>query len=154
MKQLKVNKILIIMSCLLLVSCNNKDDIDEIFTGKIWYIHGACFNGVRLNSEIKAFYEEKNSYFLSFSASSNFTSSSFSGKFSTGSDFSGTWLANGSSRMLTLQVYRQPPLSTTLDRNLYTVLKNIKKYSGDSNVLTLYQDDDNYILFNSYPRTE
>lgn len=125
------------------ISCDTSDDIDLIFIGKTWYMMGGKLNGTELNSEVSNFYEQGSSgYQLSFQ------SDAFVGELTPGKKFSGTWKADGKTRDLSLKIKNEASLSSTFDHNIYAVLKDIKYYSGDSKVMTIYADKNNYLRLN------
>lgn len=125
------------------VSCSLEDDIDEMFIGKTWHIVGGELNGQSLNGpDVNHFYADANSYRIIFN------SNSFSGTLANGDSFSGTWVADGKSRSIRLNVKQQPQLETPFERNVYNVLKNVTYYEGDSEILTLCKDKENFIRMN------
>lgn len=125
-------------------SCLREDDINEIFVGKTWYMVGGELNGQALNTEVKSFYQEgAQAYNITFQANT------FTGTLSSGSTFSGHWNVDAKSRRLSLIINKAANTSLTFDHNIYAVVKNINYYEGDSNVLILYQDRENFIRLNN-----
>ncbi len=138
------NYIYILTMTLLCVSCSKEDDLNELFIGKKWLMTGATINGNVMNSEVKNLYQSGTSaYFI------NFATSSFNGTLSEGTNISGNWSADGEKKSMTLSITQTSGNISVFDKNLYTILKNIKKYEGDSNIMILKQDDDNYIRFSA-----
>lgn len=142
--------ILSLLSLLALASCVREDDIDEIFTDRSWYMIGGELNDVALNSEVKSFYRDENdrpygrtAYYVHFSKDN------FSIMLSPGEEYVGTWKADGRNRTLMMHIKNVHSPSKTFDRNIYSVLKNIKYYEGDTNYIILYADKNNFIRLNN-----
>lgn len=127
----------------MLSGCTTGDDIEEIFVGHTWYMTGAKINGQKLNTDVKIFYQVKNTYFLSF-ANNNVEC-----VLSASNNIRGTWLANGNRHEISLNLSQKLPSENNFDRSLYNILCQVKTYKGDSNVVTLYADKDNTITFSS-----
>lgn len=147
---LQRNGIALICSVLMIVaglfsSCNDEDDIEEIFIGKTWYMNGATVNGLRLNSEVKNFYTEANdgAYYITFS------NGTFNGMMSAGDPFSGTWKADGKKQTITLDVKNAPNVSSTFDRQIYSIVKSTTSYSSGSDFMKLKADKQNEVYFGS-----
>lgn len=139
----KLHLIIYITLSLLAISCAPVDDIDEIFVGKTWYMTGGRLNSQDLNKEVKTFYESgKETYKI------HFQENVFTGTLSTGKTFTGRWNADPKSRNLSMIITKDAETNSTFDRNIYTVLKGIRYYEGDSNYLIIYSDKDNYIRLN------
>lgn len=47
------------LTLLAVASCKNEDDVEEIFTGKTWYMNGLVINGITSSEETKKFYTEE-----------------------------------------------------------------------------------------------
>ena len=133
----------ITLTLLILSACDREDDIDEIFTGKTWYMNGARISGKKLNSEISNFYTAagKNAYYISFS------SKTFKGSLSEGADFSGTWSANGKKQTVKLNITSAPTLSNQFDKDIYKIISSITAYQSGSDFLWLKKNSDNYVMF-------
>ncbi len=133
------------VSSVLMAGCDNEDDIDELFIGKTWYIRGATFNGTSINGEnVKELYAVPNTYKISFS------SGTFNGTLVSGSSFRGIWHADGKSRNLTLKIQQQSGIEINrLSQQIFDVINNATRYSGDSNVMQIYKDNTNFILLSS-----
>lgn len=147
---LQRNGIALICTVLMLVaglfsSCNDEDDIEEIFIGKTWYMNGANVNGLRLNSEVKNFYTEANegAYYITFS------NGTFNGMMSAGDPFSGTWKADGKKQTITLEVKNAPNVSSTFDRQIFSIVKSSTSYSSGSDFMKLKADKQNEVFFGS-----
>lgn len=130
---------------LLAVSCSLEDDINEIFVSKTWYMTGGRLNSQDLNKDVKNFYSDagRNAYNI------HFVEGKFTGTLSTGLNFEGRWNVNPKTQDLSLVFTKEPNVSETFDHNIYSVLKNIKYYEGDSNYLILYSDKNNFIRLNN-----
>lgn len=136
----KLHLIIFIAVSLLAVSCAPVDDINEIFVGKTWYMTGGRLNSQDLNKEVKTFYEAgTETYKL------HFQDNIFTGTLAAGKTFSGRWNVDAKSRNLSMTITKEAETSSTFDHNIYTVLKGIRYYEGDSNYLIIYSDKDNYI---------
>lgn len=131
----------VILVCVACAACSTDDDIDEIFIGKTWYMSGGKLNGTDFSKdEVSSLYVNKDSYWIVFS------NTSFNGKLSAGTSFSGTWTADGDHRSLKLNITSQENCEEmVLDRNIFHVLKNVCRYKGDANILEIFSDDDSYI---------
>ena len=130
------------LTLLTLTACSREDDIEEIFTGKTWYMNGAIINGMRLNSDVTNFYTDagEGAYYITFSGST------FNGELSDGNVFSGTWSANGKNQTITLQFTTSPNADTVFDQQLRSVLTSISNYSSGADFLQLKKDGHN-VLF-------
>lgn len=128
-----------------LCSCDDDvDDIDIIFNDKKMKITGCVYNGVGLNGErVKEFYS--NPYYVEF-----FSSGAFQCVLTDGSDVSGYWSAGGEERKVKFDVRSvRDADKTTLSRQVFEILKNATRYSGDSNVMKIYKDSGNYLILNA-----
>jgi len=134
----------LLISLVLFSSCSREDDIEEIFVGKTWYMVGGELNGQALNTEVKSFYDSGKTCYLI-----NFQANTFTGTLSSGTTFSGRWNVNAKTRALSLTISNDANPSIPFDRNIYSVLKKISYYEGDSNILILYQDRENFIRLNN-----
>lgn len=133
---------IILALALSVASCERKDDIDEIFVGKTWYMMSGTYNAQALDT--KGFFTYATEGFQL-----NFQASNFSGVLSPGVSFSGTWSADGKNRNLSLRISQGASAGSTFDHNVYAVLKDINYYEGDSNYLILYKDKVNFIRFST-----
>ena len=125
---------------LCLTACRQEDDIEEIFTGKTWYITSGCVQGHPLaGDDIKTLCQDSQAYLVSFSQDT------FTGVLSSGTTYSGTWEADGKSRSFSLAVRQEATPQSQLDRHIYNTLRGTVRYEGDTNIIHLYADDANYI---------
>ncbi len=135
-----------VMLALVFQACSDDgDDVEMIFTGKdkSWYVTGLMYNGVGLNGEeVKEFYS--NPYYLKFD------NNSVSGALATGSELVGYWSADGDSRRLTIKIQHYTAgKATPLSTKVFDIIKNATSYSGDSNVMKIKKDANNYIMLNA-----
>ena len=133
--------VLSILVCSVVAACSSDDDIDEIFIGKTWYMSGGKLNGVNFSQDdLSSLYVNKDSYWIAF------TNSTFNGRLSAGTSFSGTWTADGKHRTLKLNITSAENCDAiVLDRNIFQILKNVNRYKGDANIIEIFSDDDSYI---------
>ena len=142
---MKVMKTLLALTVMLLAltACNNEDDIDEIFVGKIWYMTGIVINGTTSSEETKNFYKDTdaNCYYITFS------SGTFQGKLSSGVAFSGTWQANGKNQTITFNLKEKPNPDALFDKQLINILSNVHSYSSGADFMHLSDNNQNTIRF-------
>ena len=134
-----------LLSVFTLVACSTDDDINDIFIGKTWYMSGGKLNGTDFTKDqVSSLYVNKDSYWIIFSQGT------FTGKLSTNTSFSGNWEADGGHRRLTMNVTSSVNCEeSVLDANIFRVIKNVTRYSGDSNILEIFSDDNSYINMGS-----
>ena len=136
--------LIVLLPVLIATSCSSSDDLDAIFYGKTWYIHGVTINGKKVVSEIKEIYETPGTYQI------NFTPSTFTGILTSGSTISGTWSADGKKQSIMLHFDKQDGVNQTeLSSNIFQILKSATSYSGDVNVLKISKDKNNFIELSS-----
>ena len=128
-----------------LVACSSDDDIDDIFIGKTWFMSGGKLNGTDFTKEqVSSLYANKDTYWIVFSKGT------FSGKLSTNTSFNGTWEADGKHRTMKMNVTNSVNCEeSVLDANMFRVIKNVSRYSGDANILEIFSDDNSYINMGS-----
>lgn len=132
--------IAILSSCLL--SCERKDDIEEIFTNKTWYMNGKVFNGLKANSEIKTFYEYgSNAYFIHFSQES------FNCVLSPNVQLSGTWQADGKAQTIHLSFNEKPMNLQPFDAQIFEIISSAKEYRSGADFMDIIKDRNNKMLF-------
>lgn len=135
-----------LVCCTFFSNCENSDDIEEIFIGKNWKIHGATFNGVAINGKVvNELYSSTDSYWINFSVTT------FEGKLQLGNYIRGIWSADGKSKAIQIKIKTNLDInSSTLGQQIYQVLDKATSYSGDSNVLTIYQDRNNFVRLSKH----
>lgn len=134
-----------VLAAVLFSSCSEDgDDLNELFADKKFKITGCVYNGVNINGmEVKEFYS--NPYYLELNAGGSFKCELVSGSLVTG-----TWRADGENRLMVLNVMNSDGTDkSVLSRQVFEVLRNVGSYSGDSNVMKLYKDKNNFLTLNS-----
>lgn len=142
MKRLLYFLSIVVATVLIVSSCSREDDIDEIFTDKTWRMTGATLNGKIWGGEkVRGFYSDPNpsAYTISFA------SGTFTGMLSSGATFGGTWSANGKEQTIKMNFSKLPALEKEFDREVFSIVKGIKYYRGDSRNIEFHADKDNYI---------
>ncbi len=144
MKQ-KTYILLAIISCLLLASCENDDDVTEIFVGNRFKITGITYNGTKVIKDVDQFYESDNIYYITFNAIT------FQGVLQAGTSIEGSWKADGNGRSFNMIFNSSSNLTgaNTMCDMVYNVLKNATSYSGDKNVIKIIKDNNSYIELSS-----
>lgn len=124
-------------------SCEDEgDDVSEIFVDKKFKITGCVYNGVNVNGEeTKKFYS--NPYYI------DFRSGTFVAELANGRKLSGGWTADGDSRGMRFDIRQSEGEDDVLSRKVYEIMKNIRNYSGDANVIKLYRDGNNFLILNA-----
>lgn len=135
--------IMAVLCSLATASCDNEDDISDIFVGRTWYITGATVNGKSIDGdELKEIYAQADSYHLTF------TATAFSGCLVAGSTLSGSWTADGKHQTISFQIKDAKNVeSSTVSRNIYYILRDAASYKGDVNELRIYKDSQNFVRF-------
>ncbi len=134
--------IFILATLLLMCGCNKEDDLSEIFSGR-FKITGYRYNGVCENDKLKEMNKNLNLYCITFSGNT------FTGILNEGETFNGSWTAIPVSREFRVGMNGAVPTSTELGRMVINILNNASGYSGDHNVMRIYQDKSNYIDLDS-----
>lgn len=139
----RLGGIIFALIVLAVASCDNEDDIADIFVGRTWYVTGATVNGQSIDGdELKEIYSQADSYHLTF------TTTAFSGCLVAGSTLSGTWTADGKNHTISLQIKDAANVeSSTVSRNIYYILRGATSYKGDVNELRIYKDSQNFVRF-------
>lgn len=136
---------LVIMLAVALTWCSCEDegdDVSEIFVDKKFKITGCVYNGVNVNGEeAKKFYS--NPYYI------DFKSGTFVAELANGRKLSGGWTADGDSRGMRFDIRQSEGEDDVLSRKVYEIMKNIRNYSGDANVIKLYRDGNNFLILNA-----
>lgn len=140
---------------LLLTGCNQKDDVNEIFSsGQTWhwsnsYSTSDCkddnnFNSTLTRDEVAKINDSQDSYNIIFKEDGTVegNGSNFS--------FTGTWSANGEDQSFSIQL-KPSGNRSGLDKTFYDEISNAKFYRGSSRTIKLFNLDKNhYIQF--YPK--
>lgn len=142
-------------------SCNDEDDIVEIFTGKTWKMSRLTDNEKNAPQFYKGIWNSESERLKSMEylhREGNFTMT-FEGSEINGeidgtqvvirgiqSTMTGTWNANGKDNTLKLHLKKTEGSETDpLAKAFMTAIKNVYKYEGDVNQLTLYYKHDQNI---------
>lgn len=135
--------VLMLSAALMWCSCEDEgDDVDEIFVDKKFKITGCVYNGVNVNGEeAKKFYS--NPYYI------DFKNGTFVSELASGRKVSGGWTADGESREMKFSVRQSEGEDDVLSRKVYEILKNVRSYSGDANVVKLCKDGNNFLILNA-----
>lgn len=134
-------------------SCNNEDDVEEIFASGTWYVTN-YFTKANWNkrngdpkykptdNEGRKALEIIQKFTLNFKDDGTFAGSMQS------SNFKGTWEADGKKRTVRLTIDGNPNTSSNYSQEFIETLQNVEFYSGDSNYLMLGPEDKrSYIQF-------
>lgn len=151
---MKLKKMLYLLCALLFLgSCNNEDDIQEIFVSGTWNV---------VNYFTKADWEKRNGEpvykqdnqegWESLKVISTFTltfsdDGTFKGTMQN-LNFEGSWNADAKKRSIHLMINGSPNTSNRFNKEFIETLKEVAFYQGDSNVLMLGPSDKrSYIQF-------
>lgn len=137
--------LIVLVPTLIATSCDNDDDLNEIFQGKTWKITGATIKGQSINGdEVKSLYTQTGTYTLTFSGQT------FAGTLAAGSALSGTWKANGGKHTIQFTITdAHDTESTRLSADIYDIITRATTYSGDANILSIRVDEHNFIRLSS-----
>lgn len=134
-------------------SCNDEDNVEEIFTDKTWKLTFIALEGqtkqfdfwdgnetARKNSMEKL--GKEGNFKLTFEGTTDdsLIKGSFSGQ-AISTTVSGSWSANGKSNSLSISLSKNPSESDVLGRAFLNGLKNAFRYEGDVNNLYIYYKD-------------
>ena len=122
-------------------SCNNEDDVEEIFASGTWYVanYFGKANWDKRNGEPKykpidadgrKALDIIHGFNITFKADGTFTGSIQNG------NIEGTWQADGKDRTVNIR-FTKTPSSTSYNDEFRDALENAIFYQGDSNVLLL-----------------
>ena len=132
-------------------SCNNEDNVDEIFISGTWNVvnYFGKANWEKKNGDpVYKMYEKEGEQALSVISKFTLTFSengTFGGTMQNAS-FGGKWKADGKERTIRLTFNGSPNTSTYFNREFIKYLKEAAFYQGDSNVLLLgSQEKKSYI---------
>lgn len=149
--------LLLLLACLpLWSSCNNEDDVIEIFTGKTWkltrlttqgssarFLPGLWNNETAYNKSIESLNQTGN-YILNFDGielNGELTNATVNGR-GINRTVDGTWQVDGAKKTLTINVRGSGVAETDpLAKEFINGLSKISRYDGDSQSLTLYYEE-------------
>ena len=133
--------IYILLTTILCSACSREDDVDEIFPGKTWYMSGIVVNGITSSQETAQFYQEDNTYYISFS------SGTFKGVLSSGVNISGTYTADGKHQSISFTLDAPSSSLSQFDLQIYNRLKGMTAYSSGADWLHLGDANGNRLIF-------
>ena len=121
----------------MVVSCNNSDDINEIFIGHNWQLTYIEEGGIR------RWPSQENSYSLMFGENS------FNATTPGGGSISGRWSANGKTRQFSCTSIRIEGISTTdtIARQMVEMFRNARTYDGDIHYLQIIKEKNHLMQF-------
>lgn len=144
---MKLKNILYILCALpFLWSCNDEDDVNEIFASGPWYVVN-YFTKVDWNKRNGEPYYKADTgegqdalkviqlFTLTFSNDGTYQGTMQNAK------FEGTWSADGKDRSIRLTIKGSPNTSSRFNKQLIETLNEATFYQGDSNVLMLGPSD-------------
>ena len=139
----------------LLLSCNNADDIDEIFISGTWNV-GNFYNGGdwhKTNDGARpTFTKEEDIKALNALTVSFLKDGLLQGHIATG-PFTGKWAADGEKRTISITNLKYSGNPTGKSKQLIDALKKAAYYKGDSNYLKLAPEDKkSYVQLGHYSK--
>lgn len=137
----------------LLCSCNNEDDINEIFISGTWNV-GNFYNGgdwSKVNDGARPVYTQEDDFKALNAMTVTFLEDgSLQGKLNNGT-FTAKWSADGKDRTLSITNLKTTATPSGKAKQLIEALKNAAYYKGDSKVLKIApQDKKSYVQFGHY----
>ena len=127
----------------LLCSCNNEDDIDEIFISGTWNV-GNFYNGGdwhRVNDGARPVYTKEEDFkALNVMTVTFLEDGTIQGKLNVGT-FTANWQADGKGRTLSITNLKTTTPPTGKGKQLIDALKNAAYYKGDSKYLKIAPED-------------
>ena len=139
----------------LLCSCNNEDDINEIFISGIWNV-GNFYNGGdwnKVNDGARpAYTKEEDLKALNYMTVTFLEDGSLQGRLNNGT-FTAKWSANGEDRTLSITNLKTTATPSGKAKQLIEVLKNAAYYKGDKNYLKIAPSDKkSYVQLGHYSK--
>ncbi len=132
------------------VSCNNEDNIDEIFVSGVWKVvnfYGANDWGSLNDGGRPVFIAEADLKVIKQLSMTFHDDGSLQGTF-VGGSFAGKWSANGKDRTICISNITTNNTPSGISLTFINSLKVVAHYKGDSNYLKLAPEDRNsYIQF-------
>ncbi|MBO4664819.1 MAG: DUF4847 family protein [Bacteroidaceae bacterium] len=135
--------ILYILSLVMVVltSCTREDDINEIFLSKCWYINGIRHDGKEAEKEdMQAIFQNGQDCYRIV-----FNDGTFIATLSPTKVVTGRWSADGKKQALHFYNVDAPSNLSTLDNEFVEIIQKATSYEGDSNVLLIKKDRNNFI---------
>lgn len=137
-----------------LASCNNEDDINEIFVSGTWNV-GNFYNGGKwhkTNDGARVSYtkeediKELNALTITF-----LEDGTIQGRIGTGGNLSANWNANGKERTISITNLKTTGTPSGKSKELVNALKEAAYYKGDSRYLKLAPSDQkSYVQLGHY----
>ena len=139
----------------LLCSCNNEDDINEIFISGIWNV-GNFYNGGdwnKVNDGARpAYTKEEDLKALNYMTVTFLEDGSLQGRLSNGT-FTAKWSANGEDRTLSITNLKTTATPSGKAKQLIEALKNAAYYKGDKYYLKIAPSDKkSYVQLGHYSK--
>lgn len=139
----------------LLCSCNNEDDINEIFISGIWNV-GNFYNGGdwnKVNDGARpAYTKEEDLKALNYMTVTFLEDGSLQGRLNN-STFTAKWSANGEDRTLSITNLKTTATPSGKAKQLIEALKNAAYYKGDKNYLKIAPSDKkSYVQLGHYSK--
>lgn len=139
----------------LLCSCNNEDDINEIFISGIWNV-GNFYNGGdwnKVNDGARpAYTKEEDLKALNYMTVTFLEDGSLQGRLNNGT-FTAKWSANGEDRTLSITNLKTTATPSGKAKQLIEALKNAAYYKGDKNYLKIAPSDKkSYVQLGHYSK--
>lgn len=137
----------------LMYSCNNEDDIDEIFISGIWNV-GNFYNGGdwnKVNDGARPVYTKEEDFkALNYLTVTFLEDGTLQGRMNNGT-FTANWDANGKDRTLSITNIKTTATPSGMSKQLIDALQNAAYYKGDSRYLKIAaQDKKSYVQLGHY----
>ena len=151
---MKLKHLLYILLALpLLCSCNNEDDVNEIFSSGTWNV-GNFYNGGdwnKVNDGARAVYTNgEDIRALNYLTVTFLEDGTLQGRMNNGT-FTANWSANGKDRTISITQLKTTATPSGKSKQLVEALKNAAYYKGDINYLKLPpQDKKSYVQLGHY----
>lgn len=136
-----------------LCSCNNEDDINEIFISSTWNV-GNFYNGGdwnKVNDGARPVYTQEDDFkALNYMTVTFLEDGSLQGRLNNGT-FTAKWSADGKDRTLSITNLKTTATPTGKGKQLIDALQNAAYYKGDNKFLKIApQDKKSYVQFGHY----
>lgn len=136
-----------------LCSCNNEDDINEIFISGTWNV-GNFYNGGdwnKVNDGARPVYTQEDDFkALNYMTVTFLEDGSLQGRLNNGT-FTAKWSADGKDRTLSITNLKTTATPTGKGKQLIDALQNAAYYKGDNKFLKIApQDKKSYVQFGHY----
>lgn len=144
MMRLRVSLLCFIVIALF-CSCSKGDDVEEIFRDKTMYItSGLVFNNRLQGTDLKELCASPNTYCIYFG------DGVYSLTLAEGFTMSGQWTADGDNHTIHFSDVKIPVnTGLSLSYRIANVFEKAVRYSGDANLVTIIQDEQNRIVLSA-----